>query len=264
MLFFSFLVSILSLFCCNRASKELAKLEPAVETQVHYLGNTPITLSISRYGAEPNPVFLQLHHNESTAAEVARHVLEERGGTFISIENKEERYISFSLHNKRYSFDPNRMFTKKGIRESLSFLSRYHPAPAREVEKFAKTILQKLNTDTVIALHNNTDKEYSITSYQTEKIFRQSRSQLFRNRKMDSDDFFITTDLVVFRSLSKKNYNVILHNNAHPVDDGSLSVYLGKRNKTYINVEAEHGHFSEQKDMVVALYALFSTYSDSQ
>ena len=39
---------------------------------------------------------------------------------------------------------------------------------------------------------------------------------------------------------------MILQDNENCIDDGSLSVYCGKRNIPYANVEAEDGHLTEQ------------------
>src|SRR5690348_4839208 len=91
---FSFFLSLLiSFFSCNAKEKSPKQLIPVTESFVHYLGNTAVTVQVSRYGDNRNPFFLQLHHNETTAAQAAKEVLQQSGGTLVSIENKEDRYI---------------------------------------------------------------------------------------------------------------------------------------------------------------------------
>ncbi len=246
-----FLSFLISFFSCSAAEEKPPKqLSPVTESFVHYLGNTAVTVQVSQYGNNRNPFFLQLHHNETTAGQAAKEVLQESGGTLVSIENNKDRYISFSLNRKRYFFDPNRMFSKKGIRENLLLLSRYHSAAAAEIEDFAKALTGKLHSDTVIALHNNTNGKYSVLNYRSDKTLRQMQEDWFRNTETDVDDFLITTNRSVFEALKEKNVSVVLEHNNFPVDDGSLSIYLGKKGKTYVNVEAEYGHLTEQKEMI--------------
>jgi hypothetical protein len=46
---------------------------------------------------------------------------------------------------------------------------------------------------------------------------------------------------------------VVLQHNTNAVDDGSLSIFYGRKNKSYVNVEAEHGHLEQQKKMLSVL-----------
>lgn len=249
-IFFSFLIQI---FACTQADKKQV-IDPVVKKQVHHLGSTPITIKTTTYGTPSNFVFIQLHDNEETAQKAALKLLEEKNGIIISIENKGRRTISFSLKGKKYVFDPNRMFTEKGIRENLQRLGTYTPAAAVEVQKFATAFLKSIPQNAVIvAVHNNTDKNYSILSYYTDPQSKQSAKTVYRNKNKDADDFFITTNEALFTSLKKENFNVVLQNNARAFDDGSLSVYMGKRNRIYVNVEAEHGHMTEQSIMLEKL-----------
>jgi hypothetical protein len=55
----------------------------------------------------------------------------------------------------------------------------------------------------------------------------------------------------LYNKIRGYRYNVILQNNATAYDDGSLSIYFGRKNKSYVNVEAEHGKSDEQLKMLM-------------
>ncbi len=76
---------------------------------------------------------------------------------------------------------------------------------------------------------------------------------------MNAHDFILTTEKAFFNYLKQKKLNVVLQH-PRPYDDGSLSVYAGKKKIRYINVEALHGHLDEQVRMLEALKAIISRY----
>lgn len=229
-LFFSFLVQLIA---CTQAEKHNS--DPVIKTHVHLLGSTPITIKTRTYGTPSSVTFIQLHHNEETAEKAVLQVLEEKGGTLVSIENGSRRTISFRVNGKSYLFDPNRMFTKRGIRESLGRLGSYTPAAAAEVAAFARAILALLPQETVtVAVHNNTDQHYSILSYRSDPQLKQSAKAVYHNPQQDVDDFFITTQQDISLALKESGYNVVLQNNAGVFDDGSLSVLMGRQKRRYV------------------------------
>jgi hypothetical protein len=71
-----------------------------------------------------------------------------------------------------------------------------------------------------------------------------------KNDSQDPDNFFFTTDRRLSRSLSAAGYNVVFQNNKKATDDGSLSIYYGRRSKSYINIEAENGMLQLQERMI--------------
>lgn len=108
----------------------------------------------------------------------------------------------------------------------------------------------------VVTLHNNTDGNYSVLSYLPGGAHAREAQEVHVVDGRDPDDFFFVTDRDLFERLAEKGFNVVLQHNDAATDDGSLSVYAGRRGKPYVNVEAEHGHLHEQVEMVRALYAL--------
>jgi membrane-bound lytic murein transglycosylase MltF len=114
--------------------------------------------------------------------------------------------------------------------------------------------------DAVIALHNNTQGMYSALSYARGGAHAHDAEDVFIRDGTDPDDFFFVTERVVFDSLKRRGHNVVLQDNRRVTDDGSLSVYCGKENVRYINVEADHGHLKEQTQMILDLKAILDEF----
>src|SRR5262245_11608182 len=89
---------------------------PVTNTITHKIGNRDIRIITSQYGEKKDFVFIALHDNEFTGIETAKSVLETMGGLLIEIENDKNRNINFRLDRRSFSFDPNRMFSKTGIK----------------------------------------------------------------------------------------------------------------------------------------------------
>jgi hypothetical protein len=225
----------------------------AVEKNVFYrLGSTRIPLQILNYGNKRDIVMISLHDDETTAMTAAKKVLKKTGGQFIRIKNDKRRYITFLHKGKRVRFDPNRIFTKKGILSTLREQNVSFPSAAvKSVEGFAKFLLKKIpSAHTVIALHNNKDGSLSVHSYAKGGVHEKNAIAVHRNDSYDPDNFFFTTDRRLSRSLSAAGYNVVYQNNRKAIDDGSLSIHYGRRNKSYINIETEDGMLQVQERMI--------------
>lgn len=226
------------------------------------LGSTIVLVKTFQYGPKKDNVFIHLHDDETTAVETAKMVLEEQGGLLIKIENNNERLISFELNKRKYKFDPNRIFTSAGVFATLKKFNRsFTNSSVRQVQKFGSFVLNKVpkNTSTVIAVHNNDEGRLSIYSYARGGDYEKDAAKVNVSGEHDPDNFFLTTDRSIYKKLSDKKYNIVLQNNKKAKDDGSLSIYYGRKNKSYVNVEAENGMIDEQNEMVRILLPI-STY----
>ena len=67
---------------------------------------------------------------------------------------------------------------------------------------------------------------------------------------MDPDNFFLTTDEGLYQRLAEEKQNVVLQDNEKASDDGSMSIYYGKRGMKYVNVEAQLGDIQSQVKML--------------
>jgi hypothetical protein len=232
-----------------------AAFVPAEKTIFHKLGDKTISLKVIQYGQLVNTCCINLHDNEITAVQAARSVLEQTGGILIKIENKSQRIISFPFKGVLYSFDPNRIFSRAGIALTLQAKGKKNPLAIIEVEKFATHLLQLIpdSIACIIALHNNTDGDFSVKSYQSGGNRQNDAKQVYADNWQDIDDIALTTDEILFNKMSAMGYNSILQDNVKVYKDGSLSVYYGEQNKRYVNIETQFGKTAQYKEMLAKL-----------
>ena len=193
--------------------------------------------------------YVHVHQNEQTALKAAKVAIRQQGGSLITLSHSGGgRNVVFHLNNQRYEFDPNRIYTDKGIKKTLAQYSRYTPEAHQEVKKLAHKIKQLLPEGKVVAVHNNST--YSLKDYlpghklaSDAKALHMSPQNYFRN-------FYLVTQAKDYARLKMEGFNGILQKKS-ATDDGSMSVFLAK--SEYINVEAGYNQLVEQVKML--LYA---------
>ncbi len=231
-----------------------------IERTIFYqLAENIVPIKIQHYGERTDMVFINLHDDELTSVDAARRILETHGGVLIEIENNAQRNIRFRIGQNFYRVDPNRIFSKEGINKSLEQLGKTSPRAIDELEKFGQRIIELLPAEVkcVIALHNNTPGLFSVTEYAPGNKRSIDSKKVYINAEEDTDDFFLTTDSQLYEKLADKGYNTILQDNKNCTEDGSLSVYCGKKNIRYVNCETEHGKSSQYYEMIKTLLAAF-------
>lgn len=192
-------------------------------------------------------VFINVHENEKTSIEAFYQFNADKKYPFFYLKHNATRRIHFNHKNVVYSIDPNRIFSHYGIETTIAYDSLQN----RRAEKMAKALSHEIlksieGFEWVISLHNNTPDNYSVLTYLPGGDEAGNALLVHVNPKMDSDDFIFTTDSTLFYKLKDENINVVLQDNENCFDDGSLSVYCGKKQIRYANVEAEEGHLREQ------------------
>lgn len=245
------LLLLLSQVSCSQGSDTT---QPVGNTKQHHynFGEKKLTLTSTTYTTGIPIHLLQLHSNETTAGEVARKISAELGIDFLRIENNNQRLIEFHLQSAAYRFDPNRIFSTRGIVASLQKLSQYSEDAFQAIFYFREFLLGLIDKDKImVAVHNNTDGAFSLADYQ-----KAETGLVHQNPALDADDFFITTDSLIFSRLKAANFNVVLEYRDALADDGSLSIYSARNNLHYVNVEAQHGHAKEQEEMLRALVGI--------
>lgn len=223
---------------------------PAMNTQFS-IGDQIVTAEVFQRGAA-RPVMLNVHDDENTSVTAGKAVIEQAGGRLIQFSHSGRRNIRFTLNGERYAFDPNRIFSDAGIRDTLERQSAWSEAAHRAVKRFATQYLEHfaLNREpAIIALHNNSDDTLSIHSYEPGREHAASTARVHVASNRDPDDFFYVTDQRFFDYLKARDFNVMLQDNANAPDDGSLSVYFGKKGIPYVNIEAELSHLNVQIEM---------------
>jgi hypothetical protein len=211
-----------------------------------------VSFKVIQYGPASDICCINLHDDEVTAVQAARAILEQKGGTIIKIENNLQRMIRFRFKGLSYCFDPNRIFSIKGIGSTLSANGKINPLAVIEVQKFATALLEMIpdSTTCVIALHNNTDGDFSVKTYELGGKRQTDAKQVYADNWQDADDIALTTDETLFTKMSSFGYNSILQDNINVNKDGSLSVYYGDLNRRYINIETQHGKTAQYKEML--------------
>lgn len=235
------------------------------EFVAHRLGETEITIWVFTNG--PGLAMFAPHDDENISAAVAMLHVAEHGGTLVQFVQNGKRNITFSLGGRDYAFDPNRMFTDVGIEASLKAQGKSFSAEAFEaVKALSKTVLGYLGSNLkkgqpLVALHNNTNGNYSLESYLKGGNYAGDALKVYQNSQMDPDDFCFVTDERIFGVLQASGVSVVLQNNAQVTNDGSLSVYAARAQVPYINIEAQEdgamGHEQVQASIVKILQKAF-------
>jgi hypothetical protein len=203
-------------------------------------------------------LFINVHEDESTSIEAVSLANEQiMPLNFFRLTHNNTRRIEFLLKDKEYSIDPNRIFTFRGRIKTLKDGGRFSFKANRLAKTLSKEIITTVrNYQTIIAVHNNTDVNYSIHSYAPGGDESGNTSELFITDAWDPDDFIYTTHKAFYDAFKARNINVIYQNDKRFVNDGSLSVYCGKRQIPYINIETQKGHLNEQIKLIQEVLAV--------
>lgn len=211
------------------------------------LGDTVVKINQHQQGKGNS--YIHLHSNETTALKAAHRVINYCGGYLISLEHNGGRNISFHLNKKKYTFDPNRIFTQTGIRKSLTKLSHYNSQAAQEITKLSNKIMHLIpDKQSIIAVHNN--RYYSMKDYYPGASMSKEAKLIYKNPKQYYRNFYFVTTQKNYDTFKSLGFNVVLQNNRAASDDGSLSVALS--NREYVNVEAGYTQLHQQIKMLKA------------
>jgi hypothetical protein len=208
------------------------------------LGDTTVTIVQERFGK--GKAFIHVHENETTALQAARTFIKEHGGSLITLKHGGERNVSFTLHHQRYEFDPNRIFTNRGIYKTLNAYGPYSKAAHFVVKRFATHIMHLLPKGKIIAVHNN--DSFSLHDYLPGQNLAQDARGLHYNHHQHFRNFFIVTQKQDFVRLKSQQFNSIWQAKSAE-DDGSLSIRLSKHK--YVNVEAGYDQLEKQISMLL-------------
>lgn len=210
-----------------------------------------------------NIVWIHLHDDEETSRQVALQKLSDlRQGCLIDLPHGGRREISINNAKVSYSFDPNRIFTVNG-RQAAVHCRRGDCAFALTqlslaVEEMLSQYLQQ--SQLIVALHNNHASGLSVLTYQQRAKMANVVRQIAINPEQNPHDFFLVTMQQAYDFLSQQGFNVVLQNNIEVSDDGSLSVWAGRKQIDYINIEAGIGHNKAQTAMLAAVWMYMQNY----
>ena len=241
-----------------------ATADDATTARSFVVGDARIDVVATTFPAMAEPVkvaFVSVHDDEQTAVEAAGDVLRDLGGRLVELRHTGDREVAFRLGGTEHRIDPNRIFTPAGRKATLTALSNWSQPADDVVAAFADELLSTLaidDIDVIVALHNNTPDRYTAANYAPGGSLAADAAKVNLRPGGDADDFFFVTDTGLFDALADRGHSVILQNEATVADDGSLSVWSGRMGIPYVNVEAEHGHRTEQAAMLRDLVALLA------
>jgi hypothetical protein len=236
-----------------RSRKEPPPFHAAIQRVAFPIGDTQIHARVSVFGTRPTVTLVHLHEDEPDAVQAALAVLQKRGGRLIELVHSGSRRVTFTIEGTSFSFDPNRIFSPEGLAKTLRGNIPIPAAAGEAVRKFSEEFVSFFQLDTqrvLLAIHNNGDGDLSIHSYASGHTYAADTDQLAISDVADPDDFFYVTHPPFFEKLRAAHCNVVLQNNQILRDDGSLSVFAGRRGIPYMNVEAENGHLAAQMQMI--------------
>lgn len=234
-----------------------APAPPQLEIRDVRLGETLVQLAVTG-GQGPGLDYLVLHDDENTAVEAGLEAVRRHGGRLVELRAQGERNVVFTVAGRRFRFDPNRAFTDAGAAATLAAQSPAHRSRAAlaAVRGFAGDVVEAYLGDAtgfVVTLHNNTDGGYSAASYAPGGSLAGDAADVHLPAGADPDDFFFVTTRELFDALAGRGFAVVLQDNEAVTNDGSLSVWAGRRGLPYVNVEAQHGKVETQIEMLEAL-----------
>ena len=223
-----------------------------------------IPIKLTQYGPATSIFYINLHDNETTSVLATRSILETRGGTLLRIENNNQRQVRFRFRGLTYTFDPNRIFSRTGIEQSLKENGRVSDPAIEETEKFAQRLLALIpdSISCIIALHNNTEGAYSIRSYLPGGDRVTDAKAAFADERQDIDDIAFSTDRTIYEKMADRGFNSIWQDNNNAKRDGSLSVYCGENNRRYVNIETQHGRLNQYVEMLEKLLDILAEGKD--
>lgn len=229
------------------------------------LGSTTVSIYRIQHGDKPI-TYYNMHENETTSIEAGDEVILDNQGRFIRLKSEGNRNVTFTLNGENYTFDPNRIYTQHGAEATLKSLGNYSEEARDITYDFAMQVVDTfiLDVKLVVTLHNNSAGGYSARSYLPGGSYAADNATVYIKDGTDPDDFFYVTEQRFYDYLTEKGYNVVLQNNEEVVDDGSLSVFCGYNDISYINVEAQSGHLDEQLEMLDAVTALIADLIDTE
>jgi hypothetical protein len=253
---FTLIISLLPFVAIANKSNFLAD---TIIITSHQLFNNKIDIKKSIYHRS-SLNFLVLHDDENTGVEAALQYCENNGGSITELVYGNKRFITFGEKSK-YSFDPNQIFNKDGIARTLKKYSRtpYATSHVEDISKLSENILERYKPDSlgyIITLHNNTENNFDINSYQPNGYLFGTADSIYVNEQMDADDFIFVTEPEFFSYLKEQQINVVYQSPNGPID-GSLSVYAQQNKIPYINIEVQHGHVDENLRLIYVVDNMF-------
>ena len=172
----------------------------------------------------------------------------------MELQQSGDRLLSYKSKGKKYQVDPNRIFSIVGLNASLNVYNSSYPSIVKDSlisfsKKLLKAVLPSKPNQYMVAIHNNSDGNFSVNTYKGSR----DAAQCYINTVSDADNFIIVTKEEDYQYFKNKQINVVLQS-PDAKDDGSLSIYSQKNNIPYINIEVQDGQNEIQRSYILMVY----------
>jgi hypothetical protein len=285
----TFFVFVIAFFAISAAAQvkctagETAYSLPCIKHTLSLAGE-PVEVKVYEKTRPKTPqdrTAVVVHFNEQKGLDAAKQAIAESHGRLVEIvSNYREghrltagevaqknflRYLYFG--DGKYCIDPNRIYTKKGIRGKMSLCETIPDSYVDQIYSFGQKLLAIVTKNKthrlIIGVHNNTTVPgaLSVETWQSGGeaatavgIFK--TSDRIGREKITIDEFVLVTNLSLYDQVfswtvrTKTACNIALQKDsrnliAAGVDDGSMSYYFGTtafgstgKPFSYINIEA--------------------------
>ncbi len=206
----------------RRASSPRQATASIVQSWSVPTGDRRVDIRVADTGTDVT--FVRVHQNEVPAGAVGAAINAEVPSRFIDLSQHGTRDIAVATEGRRWSFDPNRIFSVGVIGVAAAL---------------AEAVTSRLLANApVVALHNN--RGTLLDSYASGS--RKSCSKaLYVNPRMDGATFALVSTRELFEAIKDLGINVVWEDRRGALDDGSLLAYAQRRGIPYVNVEAPLG-----------------------
>ncbi len=232
------------------------------------------TMQVRILGDMRSPIrYVVIHGDEETAPRAAELHIQRFGGALIQLVNPGKRLVTFRLPKLRftYDFDPNRIFTRTGLEQTLRRWNRRtresrFPKLFAAVQEFADRFLSLLveprgSVRGLIAVHNNgttPNADFSFETFVNPRGYFPGVEAMQYRRSHSPYNLFVVTDAADYDALAARGLNVVLENSELASDDGSLSIFCGRQRIRYANVEGRMGEIEKHVEMLNTLREIWN------
>ena len=217
--------------------------KPKTNYLKYLLGETTIEIEIYQCSSHTALIYFHPHEDEITSDKITHKTIDERGGTGYFLRHNGDRLITFTLKNKTYKIDPNRMFSIEGIGKDLKLNGNSSKEAIEIINQFAIWLVGLISSKRVIAVHNNLNQDYNILSYIDKNNNPvEGIDAVYINEKENTGNFIYTNNIGLFSVAKINEINAVLQGDSIlNIDDGSYSLFAQKNNIDYTNIEATIG-----------------------
>jgi hypothetical protein len=237
------------------------------------LGLTDVKVRIYTKKLPNKPItktFVVVHHNEQKGLTAVKEVITKltEGGRLVEVVSNDadgdpQRFLHFNFGNQtNLCIDPNRMYSLAGIRK---FYREDYPneegcnqispntvgtdAGINEVFRFGQEMMKIVTLNNthrfIVGVHNNDDNTgLSVKWWMEGGNEAKTAVGVFLTNKSDDDDFIMVSTPELFTkvfSLINNGFSLALQKKGSDLtdalDDGSMSIYFGRKNIKYIIIE---------------------------